>query len=258
MDDPIPQPVEGTPNELPAPLDAEGFPPPDPLPADNAFAVTIEMPEFTETSATAEPVASESDALLPDEELPEPEAVEPEEVEVAPVLPGAGEEPVSCPAAKAAQPRTRPAIIHAVRTILVCIAYCIVTLHRGSLLTSQANARQTGKYKQYDRKKYLVPNCDEVDRGSDFRLQHYEDRAQCNDRRGKRRKEPQEHIDNESHEPDEEQRIRDHPQKAEVRRAIGENGVRLISVGETEELVVEALFAEVEILVRVEESWHRH
>jgi hypothetical protein len=45
FDDPTPQPVEGTPKELPAPFDAEDFPRPCPL--DNSLIDDTETPALT-------------------------------------------------------------------------------------------------------------------------------------------------------------------------------------------------------------------
>jgi hypothetical protein len=90
MDDPTPQPAEETPKEEAGALDDDELPPfalPEPLPLEKAPAETPETAALTETFPRADPVASETEALLTEEEeLPDPEPPEPDiEVAFAPV-----------------------------------------------------------------------------------------------------------------------------------------------------------------------------
>ena len=90
MDDPTPQPAEETPKEEAGALDDDVLPPfalPEPLTLEKAPAETPETAALTETFPRADPVASETEALLTEEEeLPDPEPPEPDiEVAFAPV-----------------------------------------------------------------------------------------------------------------------------------------------------------------------------
>ena len=97
MDDPTPQPAEETPKEEAGALEEEAgaldddeLPPfavPEPLSLEKAPAETPETAALTETFPRADPVASETEALLTEEEeLPDPEPPEPDiEVAFAPV-----------------------------------------------------------------------------------------------------------------------------------------------------------------------------
>ena len=90
MDDPTPQPAEETAKEEAGALDDDVLPPfalPEPLTLEKAPAETPEAAALTETFPRADPVASETEALLTEEEeLPDPEPPEPDiEVAFAPV-----------------------------------------------------------------------------------------------------------------------------------------------------------------------------
>jgi len=99
FDDPTPQPVEGTPKELPAPFDAEDFTRPCPLcisPIDDT-----ETPALTVIFDKEDPLASVGARFPPEDSLTEPDAAEPVGVKGRLMLTVAveEEETASCPAA---------------------------------------------------------------------------------------------------------------------------------------------------------------